>query len=368
MQEYGTNSYKITGYFLIAYFGLVLAIGVLSPCIQRVKDKDMYGKVSTTQICCHVCVAGLLIAWCLMPFLGFYVIIPAVFLYLIKFCLCQCLHEHIAFQNMHNLEQIDQLLTQIREQIPNIYFQCECSHVVLVQVPVGNQMQTRYDKVITYNKNYEVPLIWIKDKTPALYITENAPVIFIKLKEQFQMMGDSLILEGIQNRIYQENRFRDQDCNIYLNQVLPGIKQKYFLKSRKHCWISLGMLWISMLLQFDVLYVGIIRSLIPKTVLPVIKCYLIDQMYARSQYIPATYEKQENEHTNPEILEPKLVIEQNTQPLTTKIKPDYLNSLIKEQKQTVRGKKDKNQIQNQQEEIIKNISNEPNNIPIFPAF
>ncbi|CAL5977664.1 Transmembrane_domain-containing protein [Hexamita inflata] len=329
----------IVGWVLAIYFVCTVACGIFIQAISRKKSKEMFGEFPVTQIVFHVLISLSIVLFLFNVggFLFMYLGIGLV-LWVIKNIVNLCnLREHKAFNNLRSASDTDTFLNNIRTKVPIVQFYCECSHQQYrKKKDLNGNTTTVSQTIISYTETRYAQITGMIDQTPALYVVANSPLIYLKLKEQINWLGNSqMIINHISAVMYQQNQNRDNTCTVTFSVNIPGLTSQNYLKRGEYpSWINQGLLWASSLLQFDVLYICILRSRIPKTQLPVVKSCSIDptfQINQPSQRLTIdqiqlqSFEQMCPAEINSIQLPP--ILEENTQPLLTDIKPPYLDSL-----------------------------------------
>ncbi|CAL5977998.1 Transmembrane_domain-containing protein [Hexamita inflata] len=326
---------NVFGVVLTIYFTLTLIIGIYLQSVSKRTSRELFSEFPTSQIVFHVLISLFLILSCFLNSVYVPLLSTGLCLWFVKIiCNICCLREHQAFNNMRSIQNTEAFLNGIRQKVPVASFYCECFHYDTVYYrDVNGYSQTRTEKRITYRQHRYVQILGMIDHTPALYVTGQAPLIYLKLKEQILWLGDSdLMLTEISNQIYFENRYFDTYCTVDFSVEIPGLTSQNFLKRGHYpSWMNQKLLWISNILQFDVLYICMLRSRIPKTKLLVIKSCSIDPNYQLDQ--PQVHL---DKITIPNLdvicpsnidqISPPNILDENKQPYYTDIKPQYFDT------------------------------------------
>ncbi|CAL5988684.1 Transmembrane_domain-containing protein [Hexamita inflata] len=327
----------VIGAILVIYFVGTAAFGIYFQSQSKKESRDMFGEYPITQIVFHCLISLFLVLACFVNsvfgvFLGI-----GLAMYVVKniIGLC-CLREHQAFNNLRSAFETEAFLNNIRSKVPVAQFYCECSHTRhTTHRDANGKTHTSTETVVTYRETRYVQIMGMIDNTPALYVVGSSPLIYLKLKEQIQWLGNSqMIINQLSAMMYMQNRFRDSRCSVTFNVQVPGLTPQNYLKRGEYpSWINQGLLWASSLLQFDVLYICMLRSRIPKTQLPVIKSCSIDPTFQINQppqqltidqiQLPS-FDQMCPAEINSIQLPP--ILEENTQPLLTDIKPPYFDN------------------------------------------
>ncbi|CAL5988640.1 Transmembrane_domain-containing protein [Hexamita inflata] len=328
----------VIGVILIIYFVGTASFGIFIQYKSKKQNSDMFGEYPATQIVFHCLISLCFVLACFVAksvvgvFLGIgfatWVIKNCVDLYILR--------EHKAFKNIRSASETEAFLNNIRSKVPVAQFYCSCSHNRhSTHRDVNGKTTTRTETIVTYTETRYVQILGIIDNTPALYVVGSSPLIYLKLKEQIQWLGNSqMIINQLSAMMYLQNKFRDTHCSVMLSVEVPGLTPQNYLKRGEYpSWINQGLLWASSLLQFDVLYICMLRSRIPKTQLPVVKSCSIDPTFQINQppqqltidqiQLPS-FDQMCPAEINSIQLPP--ILEENTQPLLTDIKPPYFDN------------------------------------------
>ncbi|CAL5977642.1 Transmembrane_domain-containing protein [Hexamita inflata] len=327
----------VIGAILAIYFVGTAAFGIYIQSQSKKENRDMFGEYPITQIVFHYLISLFLVLACFVnsvfgAFLGI-----GLALWVIKNLvgLC-CVNEHKAFNNLRSASETEAFLNNIRSKVPVAQFTCKCSHTDTDTTKNSDGSEsTTTNTVVTYTETRYVQILGVIDQTPALYVVGSSPLIYLNLKEQINWLGNSLaIINHMCAVMYEQNKFRDYDCDVTFSAHVPGLTSQNYLKRGEYpSWINQGLLWASSLLQFDVLYICLLRSRIPKTQLPVVKSCSIDPTFQINQppqrltidqiQLPS-FEQMCPAEINSIQLPP--ILEENTQPLLTDIKPPYFDN------------------------------------------
>ncbi|CAL6049538.1 Transmembrane_domain-containing protein [Hexamita inflata] len=204
-------------------------------------------------------------------------------------------------------------LNKVRDKIPIAYFNCECYHM------------NETEKIVTFKETRNLQFHSIIDLTQSLYITENSPLIYMNVQEHIKWLGNSLeILQKIKELIYEEHKQRDKCCSITFSAFIPGLTTYNYIQLENYPqWMNQALLWTSCLFQFDVLYLCMLRSKIPKSILYVIKRCSIDQFYGQQQFNNKIETLIIDDICPVSVINitPPTILEHNNNPLITHVKP-----------------------------------------------
>ncbi|CAL5977588.1 Transmembrane_domain-containing protein [Hexamita inflata] len=327
----------IIGGVIAAYFILTFIIGLCIQSSAKSSSPEMFGEFPKCQIFLHVIISVFLVLACFINYIFGVFLGIGLFFYFIKLLsACCCLREQQAFQNQRSASETDAFLNQLRVKVPQASFYCECYHMKTVHYRDSNgKSHTRTEKVVTFRETRYVQILGMIDQTPALYIVGYSPLIYLKLKEQINWLGNSqMILDSLRSTIYLQNRHRDHSCSVSFRVSTPGLTPQNFLKRGEYpAWISQKMLWLSNLFQCDVLYICMMRSRIPKTQLPVIKQCSVDPTFQINQPVQQISIDQIQLPSFDQMCPTEIdqislppILEENTQPLLTDVKPPYFDN------------------------------------------
>ncbi|CAL5988666.1 Transmembrane_domain-containing protein [Hexamita inflata] len=326
----------VIGVVISIYFTLTAICGIFWHVKQLCQYKDLYSTLPYPQIIFHLLISVFFALTCFYTEQQFVFLGVAVFLYFIKQFTMTRTNEHKAFKNLRSAAETEIFLNEIRQKVPVAQFSCECSHTETDTTKNSDGSEsTTTNTVVTYTETRYVQILGMIDQTPALYVVGGSPLIYLNLKEQINWLGNSLaIINHICAVMYEQNKFRDYDCEVTFGAHVPGLTPQNYLKRGEYpCWINQGLLWASSLLQFDVLYICMLRSRIPKTQLPVVKSCSIDPTFQINQppqqltidqiQLPSFDQMCPAEINNIQL---PPILEENTQPLLTDIKPPYFDN------------------------------------------
>ncbi|CAL6057569.1 Transmembrane_domain-containing protein [Hexamita inflata] len=333
----------IGGIIVAVVFIIVLVIGCMKQNKAKAMDASLFGEFPTSSIVFHVLITIFLAIGLVLVgnTIGSALLGVAGFLYLIKICTVCCSNPELdAFRNQRSAQQTDAFLQKLRCTMPQAYFSIECYHMHTYTTRDSNgHVTTHTEKVVTFRETRYVNITGVIDSTPALYIRGSAPLVLLSLRQQVSWLGNSqYILNAMRAMAYQQNCFRDVYCSVGFNVHVPGLTPENFLQRGQYpAWISPGMLKLSILLQFDCLYICFMRSAIPHTYLPVIKACSLEQyvmvnnVYQLAQPVSQPDQIQLpsfDDFCTPNVDQIALppILEENKEPLITEIRPPYIDT------------------------------------------
>ncbi|CAL6099934.1 Transmembrane_domain-containing protein [Hexamita inflata] len=329
----------IGGSVLGSVLTVVLLVGTVRQHFAKQVDSSLFGEFPVASIVFHIIITVFVSIGIVFTgsTTGSALIGVGCSMYFLKVCsICCCNPELEAFRNKRTASETDQFLQKMRQTMPKAWFSIECYHMhTYTTTDSKGNTTTHTEKVVTYRETRYINITGVVDSTPALYLVGSAPLILLSLREQISWIGNSQnILNALKAKAYDDNRYRDTHCSVDFSIHVPGLTAENFLQRGSYpAWINANNLRLSILFQYDCLYLGFMRSVIPHTYLPIVKACSLEKYESNNQpdiqpqinqvqlpVLDEFFTIHENQITLPQILE------ENNQPLITDIRPDYLDS------------------------------------------
>ena len=165
--------------------------------------------------------------------------------------------------DLNENNSINNIMNQLFKEKPIVNITCSCYHfekVIITTDSKGLSQQSKDTKKIeTYSETKQLNIFSYLDISGIFHAETNKNFIKLEIGKEINF-NDEMTLYDIQNikkDLYSRNKDKDLFISIYVNRIIPAIKDYYLLKikaNKNYCLVKKCVFIISNLLMIDEFY------------------------------------------------------------------------------------------------------------------